>query len=201
MLGKLPLSAVRGSVDTLVNDLAGENGEVVLQELKKFNKRQPSWLEKKPAKPKKMDVLSLRDTVPVSALDESFDADAFFVTRSGLYVTDAFKSFVLPKAKTRIPATTSIQSFDLVENANDRKLKAELPKNHEVALQHIAEFIKAQEGGTVGPLLTDGYWNLFYFAGLVVTVLWSAGDREWHVGAWLFDDVPWLVGRRVFSSN
>ena len=46
MLGKLPLSAVRGPRDTLDELLAGGDGPVVLDELKKFNKRQTCWLPK-----------------------------------------------------------------------------------------------------------------------------------------------------------
>ncbi len=46
MLGKLPLSAVRGPRDTLDELLAGGDGPLVLDELKKFNKRQTCWLPK-----------------------------------------------------------------------------------------------------------------------------------------------------------
>lgn len=43
MLGRLPLSAVRGPKDDLDNLLAGTDGESVLVEFKKFVKRQPCW--------------------------------------------------------------------------------------------------------------------------------------------------------------
>lgn len=43
MLGRLPLSAVRGPKDDLDNLLAGNDGEVVLVEFKKFVKRQSCW--------------------------------------------------------------------------------------------------------------------------------------------------------------
>jgi hypothetical protein len=43
MLGRLPLSAVRGPKDDLDNLLAGTDGETVLAEFKKFVKRQPCW--------------------------------------------------------------------------------------------------------------------------------------------------------------
>ena len=46
MLGKLPLSAVRGPRDTLDELLAGSDGPIVLDELKKFNRRQTCWLPK-----------------------------------------------------------------------------------------------------------------------------------------------------------
>lgn len=43
MLGRLPLSAVRGPKDDLDNLLAGTDGEAVLAEFKKFVKRQACW--------------------------------------------------------------------------------------------------------------------------------------------------------------
>ncbi len=43
MLGRLPLSVLRGLKDDLDNLLAGTDGESVLAEFKKFVKRQPCW--------------------------------------------------------------------------------------------------------------------------------------------------------------
>ena len=43
MLGRLPLSAIRGPKDDLDNLLAGTDGESVLVEFEKFVKRQPCW--------------------------------------------------------------------------------------------------------------------------------------------------------------
>lgn len=146
-------------------------------------------------------VLRLHETLSVGSPEESFDADAFFMTRPGLWVSDDFKRLVLPKAKIAVPVVTSIQSFDLEENANDGKIKEEMPGNHEVALWHIAKFIEAQEGGKSGPLLNNGYWNIFYFAGLVVYVRWRAGDRWWYVSAWPLGGLGWFAGLRAFSSN
>lgn len=151
--------------------------------------------------PEAKKVLCLHRTLSVGSSQEPFDADAFFVTRPGLWVSDNFKRLVLPKAKTVLPATTSIQSFDLMQNACDREIKAELPENHEVALRHIAVFLKAQEGGKSGSLLTNGYWNISYFAGLVVGVGWRAVHRGWDVSAWHLGGLRWGAGYRVFSSN
>lgn len=44
MLGRLPLSAVRGPRDTLEELLAGPNGEHWLNELKQFVRREPAWM-------------------------------------------------------------------------------------------------------------------------------------------------------------
>ncbi|MFZ2555467.1 MAG: hypothetical protein WAZ27_05280 [Minisyncoccia bacterium] len=154
--------------------------------------------ETAPEKPK---VLRLHKTLSVGSSQEPFDADAFFVNRPGLWVSEDFKRLILPKAKIVLPATTSIKSFDLMQNARDREIKAELPEKHEVALWHIAKLIEGQEGGKSGPLLNNGDWNIFYFAGLVVGVCWFAGYREWYAHAWHLDGNRRRAEYRVFSSN
>lgn len=63
MLGMLPLSAVRGPRDTLDELLAGSEGERVLDELKKFNRREPCWIEK--AVPVEMPKIEIKPIVVV----------------------------------------------------------------------------------------------------------------------------------------
>jgi hypothetical protein len=46
MLGMLPLSEVRGPRDTLEELLAGSDGPEVLEQLKRFNRKEPCWGKK-----------------------------------------------------------------------------------------------------------------------------------------------------------
>jgi hypothetical protein len=149
--------------------------------------------------PKKLSVLKALDDITVGPLNEAFDHRKFFKTRKGLWVSDDFTSRT--KGIGVCTKSLSLKRFNLVKDAYDREIKSELPQQHEVQLWHIAKLIEAQEGGTDGPLLNDGYWNIFYVAGFVVHVSWNGGRREWYVYAWRLDGSRWHARRRVFSSN
>ena len=81
MLGRLPLSALRGPRDALENLLAGSDGEAVLGELKKFVKRQPCWVPKKVAETQKSaEEPKLRPTIVELGVHE-FDYDMSIVNK------------------------------------------------------------------------------------------------------------------------
>ena len=156
-----------------------------------------------PLPPKKAaTVLAFREDLSVGPLTKRFIPNKFFVTRPGLYLWNDMQR-ILKDAKAVEPseATAKLKSFDLTKKAYDKQIKAELPEHHEVELWEIAELIEAQKEGGDGPLLTNGYANIFYVAGFAVDVNWYADDRGWFVNAWELDDYRWGQGDRVFSSN
>lgn len=134
------------------------------------------------------------------------DPQAFYKTRTGLWVYDGFKTRVVAKAKSveNLDAGTLLV-YDLAKNAYDREIKPELPEGHVFdesdLCARIQQMIEKQPNGEAGDLLNNGYANIFYLAGCVVGVDWSAGDREWSVGTWGLDGVSWSAGIRVFSRN
>ena len=147
-------------------------------------------------------ILKAHDFAVVGPLKKKFDPKDFFQTGTGLYIWDSFANRVLSAAGVEKPAgKAKLKSFDLTHNAYDREIKAELVAKHEVKLWHIAKLIEAQPSGEDGPLLNNGYANLFYFGGLVVDVYWNADERQWYVFDWGLDGDYWRAGSRVFSRN
>lgn len=136
----------------------------------------------------------------------SFDPNAFYQTRAGLWVSDDFRRLIVANAKpVEKLDVKSGTYFDLTKNARDREIKNELPEGHELEISElcarIAQMILAQPGGKSGDLLNNGYANLFYVAGFVVHVHWDSGRKEWYVGVWKLGAYQWDVGFRAFSSN
>lgn len=137
-------------------------------------------------------------------VDDVRSPDAFFQTRSGLYVTDDFRSLVVAKAEP----TATIPAFkhvELMRDMNDSEIKEMLGDGHlftdtEVCAL-IADLIRKQGGGKKGKLLNNGYANLFYLSSCLVHVSWNAGRREWRVYAWKRDDRRWRRGSQVFSPG
>ncbi len=155
-----------------------------------------------PPKKAKKSVLNFHEEVLVPPLLKRFVPNEFFTTRKGLYLWNDMQR-VLRDAQIVEPTQGAVKfrSFNLAKNAYDREIKTELPGNHEVELWQIAELIEAQKSGEDGPLLTNGYANIFYVAGYAVSVRWNAVDREWHVGGWALGVGRWGAGGRVFSRN
>ena len=147
-------------------------------------------------------ILKAHDFAVVGPLKKKFDPKDFFQTGTGLYIWDSFENRVLSAAGVEKPAgKAKLKSFDLTRNAYDREIKAELVAKHEVKLWHIAKLIEAQPSGEDGPLLNNGYANLFYTASTVVSVVWVSDDRYWDVRVWDLDGRQWLGGSRVFFRN
>lgn len=143
------------------------------------------------------------DSVAFYAVD-THDPQAFYQTRTGLWVSDEFRSRILSRARSvkKLAATVG-KSYDLAQEAYDRKITPKLPEGHafdesEVCAR-IAAMIQKQPKGEAGDLLNNGYANLFYVAGCVVHVRWCADDWEWYVSVSELDDGYWYVGPRVFS--
>ena len=151
--------------------------------------------------PKKKPVSSFREEVSVASLTKRFVPDEFFTTRPGLYLYNDMQRVLKGARVVQSAGAVVLRSFDLTQDAYDRDIKAELPEHHEVELWQVANLIEAQMKGEDGPLLTNGYANIFYVAGCAVSVHWSAGYRKWRVRGWRLDDGGWRAGFRVFSRN
>ena len=189
--------------DRLGKSLRYEDVMAALQRIHDNDFEKPFVAQTVAEKPKKSStVLAFREDLSVGPPTKRFVPNEFFITRPGLYLWNDMQR-VLKDAKAVEPseATAKLKSFDLTKKSYDKQIKAELPEHHEVELWEIAELIEAQKEGGDGPLLTNGYANIFYVAGFAVDVNWYADDRGWFVNAWELDDYRWGQGDRVFSSN
>jgi len=143
------------------------------------------------------------DSITV-ALPADHNPNEFYQTRSGLWVSEDFRSRVVAKAKPS-PAGTSfkLDRATLAKNLTDSEIEVALPVAHifsetevcAIVVALIAEQLEGQEG----TLLNNSCANLFFTASCVVGVRWFAGDRGWGVGAWTLDDCQWSAGGQVFS--
>ena len=147
-------------------------------------------------------VLIPRGSVSLT-LSQPHDPDAFYRTRSGLYVWKDFRDRIVANAKL-VPTGTTYQLavFELKVWDTDEQIEAVLPEHHlfnESALCAIvAEMVLNQRNGEPGDLEHTGRANLFYTACCIVSVHWSADYREWNVYTWKRVG-GWHAGRRVFS--
>jgi hypothetical protein len=150
-------------------------------------------------------VLVSRGPVTV-ALTNPHDPDAFYQTRTGLYVYRSFRDRIVRLAlPTQSASPVTLRRFVLDRAATDDDIEAELGPNHLFTESEvcwiIVEMIEKQEGGAAGDLNNSGNANQFYTPSCVVFVYWLADDREWLVYTWGRDDFVWGAGDSVFSRN
>jgi len=132
------------------------------------------------------------------------DPQEFFTNGHGLYVYDSFEERALPKAKRHeSPLEFHLESHELMQGATDVQIEESLDHKNVFGDADVsaivADLILKQEKGKKGPLLTNGYANLFYTASCVVSVYWH--DDEWGVHAYGRDVCAWFQGIRVFSPR
>ncbi|MEK9185680.1 MAG: hypothetical protein AAB863_02790 [Patescibacteria group bacterium] len=148
-------------------------------------------------------VLAPRGFVVVT-LAERHDPDAFYWTRSGLYVWDDFRSKIVSGARpSEAGAIFKIERFDLTRQLGDEEIERALPKSHlfgdDAVCALVASLITRQPNGEEGVLLNNGYANLFYTSSCVVYAHWSAGGRGWDIHTWGRCDFRWIADGRAFS--
>lgn len=148
-------------------------------------------------------MLTSRGTVTVT-LPERHDPDAFYRTRSGLYIWDDFRTRITAQAKpSETGATFKVESFGLMRGLDDKEIEAMLPKSHlfdETQVSAIiAGLIARQPNGEDGALVNNNFANLFYTSSRVVGVGWRAGGRQWVVASWERGDDRWVASSQVFS--
>lgn len=205
MLGRLPLSAVQGPVDTHYENLAGDEGERVLTEFKKFNRREPCWIQR-PGSP----LLVFDDEhVALVALSEPHDPAAFWhdtTDAPARYVWSGFTTNVVAKARpTGAFGTVKVPYADLPRGSTVAEI-LKTPGVGNLEPDHLSPIIAAMiakqpDGKPMKHgLLVDGRANLFPCGSVLVDVRWDDVRRSWSVDDWNPDSAV-HAGRRVFSGN
>ncbi|HEY4519774.1 MAG TPA: hypothetical protein VJH33_01920 [Candidatus Paceibacterota bacterium] len=143
-------------------------------------------------------------------LGERHDPNAFWQTRSGLYVYDDFKSRIVAVAKLTEARVKfkKLPRFKLGRDGSGEEMKSARPSSVWTATDFcpwLATKLAKQPNGEEGEFLNNGWVNLFLVEGVngevfVVIVNWSADDRRWFVSTWPLDD-GWLFGIQFGSRN
>ena len=123
------------------------------------------------------------------------------------WIGDNFKNWFLGKIETSAPKVMLCYSR-LTRSELDGPIMAELgDETSETTLAAVYALIERQANGEPGPLLTNGYANIFYVRDAngvlrAVRVYWHAYDRGWGVHARSVSyPYGWNDGNRVFSRN
>ncbi len=152
-------------------------------------------------------------TATVAATTAPFVARDRFVVNTGKkapvkisYLGDNFKDWFLRKEEQPFTGST-LKYGKLSRYSVDGPIIKELggEEHAETTLTELFALMEAQKNGENGPLLTNGYANIFYIkdaAGVLRAVYAGWSDDGWSVGA---GDVPspsvWHAGCQVFSRN
>lgn len=158
-------------------------------------------------------ILIGREKFTVGPLNSPFLPGNIFQTIEGLSVSPEFTKIALSAAKVVERAEeVTFQSWDIACDTNDFEIRDELPEDFFVELWQIGELIEKQWVGQEGPLLTNGFANLFYLkeedeAEFVIRVRRSRQRRNsdrrsgWALSAWwLGGSGGWPAGGRIFTS-
>ena len=137
---------------------------------------------------------------------ERHEPDQFYQTRSGLWVSESFRTLVVAKAKpTEAGTVFSVTHPTMLRNASDEEIEWELGGEKRVHLFDetqvsaiIARLINGQPKGEAELLLNNGYANLFYLVSCVAHVHWHSDCRGWRVASWPRDDYSRNAGSQVF---
>lgn len=162
----------------------------------------------------KTPVLRHYEDFTLGPFTERFNPYEYFVEGENVITMDASEDGYLMDILLALaqPIDTAssvvVRSFDLIEDAADHHIQAELPRNHSVsrALWEIARLIDAQKNGEDGPLIWDGE-NIFYGEyGFTIEVSPNIDNDGNYVRneGWLMmtrrlNEVARRVGSRVFS--
>lgn len=115
-----------------------------------------------------------------------------------------FKKHFLNKIEIDIPKT-EITVAELIEEARDKEIIAELGGQEETTLAHFWELLKKQPKGEDGVLKTNWRSNIFYIRDIegalwAVNGDWSSDFAFWYVFAYpVSDPFKWSRGRQFFS--
>ncbi len=119
-----------------------------------------------------------------------------------------FVKWFLGKTEERVDSEVSLRYHNLTSNSLDAPIIAELGGGEakaETNLAEIAALMEKQGHGESGPLLTNGFANIFYVRdtnGLLraVYVGWLGGGWDVHANSGT-GPIPWDAGSRVFSCD
>ncbi len=209
MLGKLSLREKRGPMDTLEDLLAGADGPRVLEELKRFNRKEPCWTEREMKQVVSALLALSKARIRLSGTKITFKAGEKFIKANGevsFYDFGSnFQSWFWPKEEKAL-GPTSLRSHKLLRNAKDSEIIRELggEEKVETTLVELYGMLKRQARGQKGVLFTNGWANIFYIrdvSGILreVCVFWCG--VVWCVVANALVVNAWFKGSRVFSRN
>ena len=97
----------------------------------------------------------------------------------------------------------AVAKFVATEATTDAVILDELSGRAEASLAHLWQLLYKQGNGESGPLLVNGYANIFYLRG-TDGALWVAhpgwDDSGWALSvAQMNDPIGWCEGYRVFA--
>lgn len=198
------LCEIRGLLNQLFTNLAGEQGVEWLTEFKKFLRKERCWVNV---------LLESMGIYVIPANSRKFRVDDWFVvdTREGArvkiaYLTTRFQKYFLGKVERRIGSTT-LCYYELTKSSTGEIILIELggEEKAETTLSEMFYLMKKQAKGEEGTLLPNSYANIFYIRD-IKGVLREASCR-WDGEGWYLDARPvsdrwiWDKGRQVFSRN
>ena len=220
MLSKALREFTTGPLNQLIVNLGGQEGDQWEEELKKFLRKEPCWSNGQVAQvtqPKPTpSILELVSTIVVNATTGKFVAKEKFVCDTDRkakvkisYLGDNFTEWFLSgSGKTEDPISEqTLRYHKLRKSSVDGPIITELggEAKAETTLSEMFSLMEKQKNGESGPLLNNGWWNIFYIKdqnGVLhaVGVDWS--DDGWRVIA-LSVELPdrWDDGSQVFSRN
>lgn len=166
MLGRLPLSAVRGPVDALYDNLASAKGEQVLAELKRFNKQQACYVS-----------ASTPLTYPLYEQFE-FDTERYDIYGDGrprITSIDPTRLVLLknPRARTSSQILLGVEGFRALWAHRlylPAAWKERLPRDKFKCLCFDGDVIRSKQNGSR-------------------KALWMCFDRRWHNYLTEFDSI------------
>jgi len=212
MLGAA-LREITGLLEDLFAKLSGENGQEWLDAFKKFLRRENPWPVKEVVEEVKQALLALITTVATTAVDTFKAKDRFKVGEvKGVkigWLGDNFKeNFLSGKGKIETAVTEAIlRVHKLIKASVDTPIIAELSGEEvaETTLAQMWQMLAKQGHGEDGPLLTNGYWNIFYVRDAkgtlwAVSADWYSGFHYWSVEAYsVTDPNTWNAEGQVVS--
>lgn len=147
--------------------------------------------------------------------EKLFNPSDYFVIRPGLWVSDAFRKYILAAAKSATAPTAKLEKYELPRYMSNAEIRAELGDGHvfedaSVFSATLAKMIDAQWDGKAGALLNNSHTNVFYVRGrnekgesevFAVRAYWDAVSQKWDVDAGRLDADLWFAGHRAFSAR
>lgn len=155
-------------------------------------------------------ILALVAVVKIPAQPRFVASEEFVVNTSDkaevkiAFIWDGFKPFL--KKVEEPTEEMELRVSSLTKDSLDEPILAELNNKARVSLSQFYAMLKKQgRGQKDGPLLVNGYANIFYIEGeasLVVRAYWDAEVGGWGVGAHSVQDPDgWGAGFQVVSRN
>jgi hypothetical protein len=172
-----------------------------------------TFLGLKPLNPPAPPLLISLGAIEVAATTTSFVGRDYFVQSTAKsvtvkisYVSDYFKDRFYGKTEEAFGGST-LNYGKLSRSSVDGPIIAELggKAKAETTLTEIYALMVAQKNGGKGPLLTNGYANIFYVRD--INAVLRAVGAGWRVGGWrvgargVVSPSAWCDDGRVFSRN